>query len=194
MRPTSRLFATVKSASKYLEPNAPTGLTGLPTHPAPRPALLFTYNQTLRKLKQLPASSVYRQSTENLTKHRMQIVESTKPPGYDEWVQRVQKQIDANPAAYSKFKKDDGSFAHSELAVPQEEVWDGKITRKSAAKEGSNTQSEAEAKARAVETEVTRVDKEAAEGTLPKVSDLEVEPALTAEQYVTFFALLRTSH
>jgi len=114
MRPSVRLHATVKSATKYLEANTPTGLTGLPTHPRPRPALLFSYSQTLQKLKQLPPSSVYRQSAEALTKQRMSVIQAVKPPGYDEWLARVQKQIDADPSAYSQFRRDDGTFSHEE--------------------------------------------------------------------------------
>src|SRR6266487_2308508 len=67
MRATSRLFASVKSG-RFLEPNTQTGLTGLLTHPSPRPTLIFVYNSILDKLKALPETSVYRQSTESLTK------------------------------------------------------------------------------------------------------------------------------
>ncbi|KAK9472337.1 ETC complex I subunit conserved region-domain-containing protein [Dipodascopsis tothii] len=54
---------------------APTGLTGIFTHPAPLPALMSVYSQTLVELGKFPADSVYRQSVENLTRHRMAIVE-----------------------------------------------------------------------------------------------------------------------
>lgn len=99
MRAAARLFASVKQA-KYLEPGAPTGLTGLYTHPSPRGALLFLYHATLDKLKEFPESSVYRQATESLTKHRLSIIEKAEPAGYKEWVERMQYELDENPDAF----------------------------------------------------------------------------------------------
>lgn len=183
MRSSTRLYATVKSATRYLEANTPTGLTGLSTHPTPRPTLLLTYNQTLNKLKQLPANSVYRQSCEALTKQRLAIVEGTKPPGYDEWLARVQKVIDANPEAYKGFKGT-GAFVQEELTFEGRPTWDGKYTRRDARKEGSNTQTEAEQKVYNVEQDVAKIDKEEAEGVAPQLIHLEPEPSLTADQYV----------
>lgn len=58
-----------------IEAIAPTGLTGIYTHPNPGTALLSVYNQTLAELAKFPESSVYRQSVENVTKQRKQIVE-----------------------------------------------------------------------------------------------------------------------
>lgn len=52
-----------------------TNITGLQVHPRPLPALKRIYTETLTGLSVLPASSVYRQATEALTKHRMAIVE-----------------------------------------------------------------------------------------------------------------------
>lgn len=184
MRPSTRLFAVVKSASKYLEPNIPTGLTGLPTHPSPRPALLYTYNLTLQRLKQLPNNSVYRQSCEALTKQRLSIVEAAKPEGYEEWLQRVRKQIEANPTAYQRFKRDDGSVAGEELDEGMLVNWDGEVTKADARQEGPGTQTEAEVKGAYVQKDVEKVEKEAREGKLPTFRDLEVEPPLTADQYV----------
>lgn len=184
MRPSSRLFATVKSAARYLEANTPTGLTGLPTHPSPRPALIYTYNQTLKKLAQFPESSVYRQSTEALTKHRLSIIEAEKPAGYEEWLGRVQKAIQANPNAYKQLQNPDGTLAHEELYKTENEVWDGMIKRGQQQVEGSNKKREVEAKGRAIEQEVATVDKAEKEGVLPTVADLEVEPPLDSDQYV----------
>ncbi|KAK5197309.1 hypothetical protein LTR20_008049 [Exophiala xenobiotica] len=183
MRSTSRLLATVKSATKFLEPNTPTGLTGLPTHPAPRPALIWTYRETLKKLGQIPKSSVYRQSTEALTKQRLEIVEAQKPEGYEQWLARVRKQIEANPAAYNRFMNEDGSLGSEKAHVEPVDVWDGMITRDDKIQEGTNSPAEAERKARYIAAEVQTVDREAAEGKLPTVEDLEVEPPLTREQY-----------
>lgn len=182
MRSSNRLLATVKSAAKYLEANTPTGLTGLPTHPAPRPALIYTYRQTLTKLGQLPASSVYRQSAEALTKHRLKIVEETTPEGFEAWQERVKKQIDASPA-YNKYKKSDGSLGYEKIYEDIPVTWDGEVRRGDARQEGSNNMAEADRKATLIKTEVEHVEKAAAEGDEPTVDDLEVEPALTVEQY-----------
>ncbi|KAK5047205.1 hypothetical protein LTR84_006727 [Exophiala bonariae] len=182
MRSTTRLLATVKSASKYLEPNTPTGLTGLSTHPSPRPALIYTYKQTLAKLNRLPSSSVYRQSVEALTKKRLAVIEATKPEGYEAWLGRVRKAIEANPEAYSQFKVSDGSLQNERAFVEAVDVWDGKVSKKDSFQEGANTLKQAEAKAQAVKEDAERVDKEAVSGVAPKVDDLEKEPPLTRVQ------------
>ena len=100
MRFSSRLLANLKSA-RFLEPNAPTGLTGLHNHPAPRSALIYLYSSTLDKLKPFPESSAYRQSTEALTRHRLALVEAVKPPGYDEWQAHTKKLIDEHPNEFN---------------------------------------------------------------------------------------------
>ncbi|EED20584.1 NADH-ubiquinone oxidoreductase 299 kDa subunit, putative [Talaromyces stipitatus ATCC 10500] len=130
MRPALRLLANVKQA-RYLEPFAPTGLTGLVTHPSPRSTLIFLYTQTLEKLKQFPESSAYRQSTEALTRHRLSIIESTKPPGFDEWLQRVKKVVAENPEQFKKARLANGIFA----GIQQDDIhggtkaqeWDGAV-------------------------------------------------------------------
>nr|POE87987.1 nadh-ubiquinone oxidoreductase 29.9 kda subunit, mitochondrial [Quercus suber] len=99
MRVTTRLFAAVRS-SQFLEPGAPTGLTGLLTHASPRSTLLYLYNSTLERLQQFPESSVYRQSTEALTKHRMRIIEETRPSGLSEWQARVKDTLEKYPKAF----------------------------------------------------------------------------------------------
>lgn len=99
MRNTSRLCAEV---SKYLEAGRPTGLTGIYTHPSPRAALLHKYHTTLDKLSQFPSSSIYRQSTEALTKHRLSIIESVRPAGIEAWHSRIQPIIDSHPHAFKK--------------------------------------------------------------------------------------------
>jgi NADH dehydrogenase (ubiquinone) 1 alpha subcomplex subunit 5 len=60
---------------EYLDP---TGITGLYTHPNPRPALIALYDATLKKLEDFPSTSVYRQSVENITKSRKEIVEKNE--------------------------------------------------------------------------------------------------------------------
>lgn len=99
MRNTLRLLAAVKPG-RYLEAGNPTGLTGLFTHPAPRSTLLYLYGATLDKLKAFPDHSVYRQSTEALTKHRMNIIESIKPEGYDEWAKKAAEKMEQYPEAF----------------------------------------------------------------------------------------------
>lgn len=99
MRSASRLLASVKPA-RFLEPGNPTGLTGLYTHAAPRSTLLYLYNLTLDKLKNFPEHSVYRQSVERITQHRLNIVESIKPNGYDEWAERATDMVQENPAIF----------------------------------------------------------------------------------------------
>lgn len=55
-----------------------TGLTGIDTHPNPRPVLLETYRETLQVLSCMPNYSIYRQATETLTKQRQDIVEKNE--------------------------------------------------------------------------------------------------------------------
>jgi len=51
-----------------------TGITGLAVHHDPIPALTSAYTKTLELLKTLPESSVYRQATEALTQHKLDVV------------------------------------------------------------------------------------------------------------------------
>lgn len=90
MRVTMRFLANVKP-ERFLEAGNPTGLTGLLTHATPRPTLLHLYQATLERLKTFPEHSVYRKAAEAVTLHRMEIVESVKPHGYKEWLERAKK-------------------------------------------------------------------------------------------------------
>lgn len=129
MRPALRLLANVKP--RYLEPFAPTGLTGLNTHPSPRPTLIYLYTSTLQKLQAFPESSAYRQSVEALTRHRLQIVESQKPAGFDAWLERVKMTVGAEPERFAQLQRPDGSFsfvAKQEADYtddPRGKEWDG---------------------------------------------------------------------
>ncbi len=116
MRAASRLLANIKS-SRFLESGTPTGLTGLVTHAAPRSALLYLYNTTLDNLKSLPESSVYRQSTESLTRHRLKIVEQVKPEGYDEWLARTRKNLEQRPELFETRPSSDGERQDPPRAV-----------------------------------------------------------------------------
>jgi NADH dehydrogenase (ubiquinone) 1 alpha subcomplex subunit 5 len=143
MRRTLRQLAAVKPA-RYLEPGAPTGLTGIFTHPAPRPALLYLYSSTLDKLKQYPESSVYRQSTEALTNHRLSIVSAVEPEGYAQWVEKAKKLLEEHPEVFHtaegevehdggrhiKHTKDGRTFVVSKVDVEYDETsdeWDGEV-------------------------------------------------------------------
>ncbi len=179
MRASLRLLAKVKPGT-FLEANTPTGLTGLTTHPAPRPALILTYRQTLDKLKELPESSVYRQSAEALTKHRLAIIESAKPAGYEEWLSRVQEQIAANPEAYKAMKRSDGSFAHGMTPEERSDVWNGEVSRGDAHPTGDYTPEAVNKRAMQIQKEVEKVEAP----DLPTVDDLEPEPPLDSQQYV----------
>ncbi|KAK2044062.1 hypothetical protein LZ31DRAFT_304960 [Colletotrichum somersetense] len=99
MRRTFRLLAGVKPA-RYLEPGTPTGLTGLWTHNTPRSTLLFLYSTTLEKLKTFPESSLYRQSVEAITKHRLSLVEATEPPGFAEWEKKAAQIVKEKPEQF----------------------------------------------------------------------------------------------
>ncbi|KAF8843952.1 NADH2 dehydrogenase [Paxillus ammoniavirescens] len=66
-----------------------TGITGLAVHPNPLPALTQTYRSTLSVLSSIPSTSVYRQSVEALTKHKLNIVQSANGD-----VAAVEKQLD----------------------------------------------------------------------------------------------------
>ncbi|KAJ5485195.1 NADH-ubiquinone oxidoreductase 29.9 kDa subunit [Penicillium diatomitis] len=129
MRSTLRLLANVKP--RYLEPFTPTGLTGLTTHPSPRPTLIYLYTTTLQKLSRFPESSAYRQSVEALTRHRLEIVESQKPPGFEQWLERVKKTVGAEPERFAQLQRSDGTFAYvgsqeaNGMDDPRGQEWDG---------------------------------------------------------------------
>ncbi|KAI3400700.1 hypothetical protein diail_2412 [Diaporthe ilicicola] len=112
MRGTLRLLASVKPV-RFLEPGVPTGLTGLRTNPSPRSTLLFLYSSTLERIKAVPETSVYRQSVEAVTKHRLSLVQSVKPAGYDEWLAKARQILEKHPEHFQETarKTADGSLA-----------------------------------------------------------------------------------
>lgn len=182
MRSTLRLLANIKP--RYLEPFAPTGLTGLLTHPSPRPTLIFLYQSTLEKLKHFPESSVYRQSTEALTRHRLQIVESTKPPGFEEWLERVRKTVGAEPERFASLRLRDGSYAASQQSDgsenPRGEEWNGESVESTT--EGPARTPEQEAQWQKLIEESTKETHES--DFYNEIMKWESEPALEADQYV----------
>lgn len=129
MRAAARLLAAVRQG-KYLEPGAPTGLTGLLTHPSPRSALLYHYQSTLDKLQQIPESSVYRQSTEALTKHRLKIIEEAIPAGWAQWQESVENKVHEDPSAFQTVQTSQGTLVQppefQEIDPRDREAeWDG---------------------------------------------------------------------
>ncbi|KAK1925586.1 ETC complex I subunit conserved region-domain-containing protein [Papiliotrema laurentii] len=70
LRATRPLFA---AAIKPLK--ATTGITGLEPVADPLPVLRSAYQTTLNLLENLPSTSVYRQATEALMKHKLAVVE-----------------------------------------------------------------------------------------------------------------------
>ncbi|KAI9774673.1 MAG: hypothetical protein M1840_002922 [Geoglossum simile] len=185
MRPSTRLLA---AAAKFLEPGAPTGLTGLFTHPAPRSTLIYLYSSTLDKLKVLPESSVYRQSTEAFTKHRLRIVESIEPAGYKEWRERAKRRLAEHPGS---FRSAEDSTANEDnqhirsvqdgrefIATKVEEEYDEREVEwngETGSPELEGTRTSAERKTQATMGRVTpRSDR--------KVVQWEPEPPLDADQ------------
>jgi NADH dehydrogenase (ubiquinone) 1 alpha subcomplex subunit 5 len=190
MRRTLRQLAAAKPA-RYLEAGAPTGLTGLFTHPAPRPALLYLYSSTLEKLRQYPESSLYRQSTEAITNHRLSIVTSIEPEGYAQWVEKAQKLLEEHPEVFHtpegevehdggrhvKHTKDGKTFIVSKVDVEYDdtkEEWDGEVGEE----ELEGTRSTEDRKGQSV-LGMKRPGQDV------KQITWEPEPQLTAEQYVT---------
>ncbi|KAL1632942.1 hypothetical protein SLS56_003227 [Neofusicoccum ribis] len=184
MRPALRLLAAVKPVGRVLEPGAPTGLCGLLTHPAPRSTLVYLYSKTLDRLKEFPESSVYRQSTEALTRQRLSIIERIEPAGLKEWEERVQNQIAVNPEAFEKHgvavrhTADGKSFVtvrETREVDDREEEWDSEPV--------------GEPELEGVRTSAERAGQKQALGygrpeTLEKAQAfrIEKEPSLTAEQ------------
>lgn len=179
MRNTLRLLAAVKPG-RYLEAGDPTGLTGLFNHPAPRSALLYLYGATLDKLKTFPDHSVYRQSAEALTKHRMSIIESIKPEGYDEWAKKAAEKIERHPEAFQP----GGNYVHSSAGGQDFVTVEDKTfeDQEWAALEGPRSPEEKAA-------EIALLKKGRRQD-YSKVVNWEPEPPLEASQYVIRLQLL----
>ncbi|KAI4148205.1 MAG: hypothetical protein L6R39_002859, partial [Caloplaca ligustica] len=176
MRSTTRLLAAVKP-DRFLTSGNPTGLAGLLTHPAPRSQLLYVYSTTLSKLSELPAHSVYRQSTEAITKHRLSIIQNTKPPGYEEWAQRAQKRVKENPDVFGKDADINSVFVQAVLMNEKEGAnveWDGGKNQP-VALEGTRMDNERRVQLRRLERAADTGD---------DLKDWENEPPLEAWQYV----------
>ncbi|KAI9658513.1 MAG: hypothetical protein M1831_003951 [Alyxoria varia] len=179
MRSTFRLFATVKKSSSVLSANAPTGLTGLNTHPCPRPHLIWLYNSTLAKLSAFPETSVYRQSTEALTRHRLRTVASVEPAGYPEYRDRMSNLLDQSSGHTKQLIQQilDGKGYEPVLGQDpdeREQQWDGE--RVEARTEGPATAQDLETMPKLDEAESKREEEE------ERQPEMEHEPQLTAQQ------------
>ena len=184
MRPALRLLASVQKAkpSQFLEPGAPTGLAGLLVHSTPRSTLLYVYNNTLEKLKAFPEHSVYRQSTEALTRHRLSVIESIKPAGLEEWQTRTQKLVDAHPEAFRKIpiSTPSGEKAFNVVWKPEAlegmatAEWDDEYVPKKPFVEGPATEEQKGGLDQALQRDLRAEN--------AKVPRIEPEPALTIEQ------------
>ena len=189
MRSTLRLLANVKP--RYLEPFAPTGLTGLFTHPSPRPTLIYLYSTTLQKLQAFPESSAYRQSVEALSRNRLQIIESQKPAGFDAWLERVRKTVGAEPERFAKVQRTEGSFTHA--AAQQKdgsdnargEEWDGEGPPVPGG--GPRTPQE-QAEWAQIMAEASETTEKAEHDFYHQQMKWESEPALNADQYVHIYS------
>ena len=188
MRSSLRLLA------RYHQAGLPTGLTGLRTHAHPRSTLLTVYRTTLDHLQKLPESSLYRQSTEALTKQRLAFVERAVPAGYEEWESRARKVMADNPAKFSpatdKLTSPGMTTVHIggrtyftpekiTLRDVRDEEWDGEGDQ-GAVLEGQRLGAEKE--------EQVRTEKAKAEAETP-VKGLENEPQLTIDQWVPILSL-----
>lgn len=184
MRTALRLFASVKPG-RFLEPGNPTGLTGLYTHPAPRSTLIALYTETLDRLGTLPEHSVYRQSAEAITHHRLKVIESVKPEGYEEWSKRAKEKLEKHPELFKRqASSEEGISVHDgRIAITRgtpsetddrEVEWDGE--RMVATPEGVRTQDE-----RAYQRLLG--GKEPSLGAASEAVTWEQEPPLEATQY-----------
>lgn len=182
MRNTLRLFAEVSRQPNYLHIGAPTGLTGITTHRSPRPHLLYLYNQTLSALSQLPPNSVYRQSTEALTRHRLAAVEATVPAGLEEWRSRIAAHVEEHKGrtrALCELMLKGKGYLPQDVQTEDERLveWDDDIgTERAEGPRGVESQGVDQAKDFGQGVEVEEQGK-----VHPTIED---EPALTADQCV----------
>ncbi|KAE8452615.1 hypothetical protein EG329_013874 [Mollisiaceae sp. DMI_Dod_QoI] len=193
MRRTLTRLAALKP-SRYLEAGAPTGLTGLLTHHAPRSTLLYLYSSTLEKLKSFPETSLYRQSAEAVTKHRLEIVSAVVPEGYEAWAAKAHKVMEEHPEV---FNTPEGKVDHVSMEGPGPEkmvrsVVDGKVFVSSKQEQvPDEINDEWDGERGVPELEGTRTQEERKSqvllarerpGTDKKTVTLDPEPALTIQQ------------
>jgi NADH dehydrogenase (ubiquinone) 1 alpha subcomplex subunit 5 len=71
-----------------------TGIVGLEVHPEPCKTLKSLYNHTLQSLAALPPNSVYRQSVEALTSHRLALVQKAGDGNDEAAIEQLEAAID----------------------------------------------------------------------------------------------------
>jgi NADH dehydrogenase (ubiquinone) 1 alpha subcomplex subunit 5 len=185
MRAAARLLASVKPG-QYLEAGTPTGLTGLLTHASPRSTLIYHYTATLDKLQKIPESSVYRQSTEALTKHRLAVVEQSKPAGWEAWQEKIRSQVADDPDNYQIL----GSSGGLTIKLPPQNTvderskaaeWDGEVPQ--SFPEGIRSHKERLPHARKMKGDVSYTPDRAVSNV-----KFDPEPQYTVEAYVQTYS------
>ncbi|BGO88598.1 hypothetical protein NBRC10512_002688 [Rhodotorula toruloides] len=100
-RATHRVLAAAQAINKAATTHRTklsTGITGLAVHPDPLHALRATYTSTLKVLEQVPASAVYRQSAEAITRERLAVVEQAGEGNTEEQIEQVESKLEAGIA------------------------------------------------------------------------------------------------
>lgn len=95
-----RLYRALRQATSAASQYAPRQktalpLTGIQVHQDPIPALVGLYKSTLSVLQQVPASAVYRQSVESITRDRLHVVEQFAGQGTEQDIEAIEQRIDA---------------------------------------------------------------------------------------------------
>ncbi|KAI5301766.1 hypothetical protein KEM56_001371, partial [Ascosphaera pollenicola] len=130
---------------------------------------------TLDKLKAFPESSVYRQAVEAVTKHRLAVIESTKPAGFEQWEKSIKEAI-AQDEARKQFLGVDGSYVVPTAEPANKEELDFYGDKAKAQDEGPSVDEEEAQQKAAWAAEAIHAQIE------NKVERLPQEPPLTAEQ------------
>ena len=191
MRRTLRQLAAVKPA-RYLEAGTPTGLAGLLTHASPRSSLIYLYSSTLSKLSKFPESSLYRQSTEAVTNHRLNIVKSVLPEGIEKYREYVKAFVEKNPDVMTKGREE---LAAEGIEYQGQRFEGEEFLVTTVGEEYDEIETEWDGEEQKVELEGTRTaaerkgqgsigDKRRPSGDGPV--KLDPEPPLTVDQYVFF--------
>ncbi|BGP36392.1 hypothetical protein JCM10450v2_000292 [Rhodotorula kratochvilovae] len=95
-RATRSLLAAVPKVSQppqSLRTKLSTGITGIAVHPEPLSALVDSYKSTLAVLEKIPASAVYRQSAEAITRERLDVVQRLGHDGSEGSIEQVEQAI-----------------------------------------------------------------------------------------------------
>ena len=143
---------------------------------------MWLYNATLARLSAFPENSVYRQSTEALTRQRLRTVASVEPAGFQEYKDRIGNLLGQSSGHTKQLIQqiiDGKGYEPIAGQDPDErEVrWNGE--RVEARTEGPATARDLETMPRLDEAESKREEVEESQ------PEIEHEPQLTAEQWVS---------